>query len=422
MAVLVERENIGIFGRMNAGKSSLMNLLTQQATSIVDATPGTTADTKVALFEIHGIGPVRLFDTAGIDEASSLGTKKRDKVLKDLKECDLVLLMIDPSRVDFRAEEELLQAARDLDTQILIIYNLFTEDDRKKIVTVEDKIRLLAFHKKIVLQAPDSNCRGRLIDFIIANYEPANPADELLPFIEKDEFYVLIIPMDDETPPGRYLRPQAMTEEYITRHWAYPVSFRLDLNAARGTSEQCEAEHKRFRDFLDSMQRRPKAMITDSQAMDVMKDWCPDDIDLTTFSIIMIQYMSGGRLRGFAEGVQVLDRLQSGDRILIAEACNHSRIGEDIGTVQIPRIIESNFPGVMVDHAFGREFQERVDLGRYALIIHCGGCMISRQKLMSRLRDLEAAHVPVTNYGVFLSAVQGLPALKKVLQPWEIDI
>ncbi len=419
MSVIVERSNIGIFGKMNAGKSSVMNLITQQETSIVDSRPGTTADTKTTLHEIHGIGPVRLFDTAGIDESGQLGDKKRKKVLNDLKESNLVLIVIDPASKEFTHEGDMLAEARELDRQILIIYNIFSDRDEARIPVVEKNIPLLRFHQKISIKATREEFRKPLVDFILTNYEQDNSPVELLPFIRRDNYYVLVIPMDEETPQGRYLRPQAMTEEYITRNWAYPVSYRLDLNAARG--ENPDKERERFLSLIHGLSKKPRCIITDSQAMDVIGPWCPDDIDLTTFSIVMINYMSGGRLNRFAEGIRALDSLTSGDTILIAEACNHTRIGEDIGTMQIPRLIETNYPGVKVEHSFGREFQDNESLSDYALVVHCGGCMISRQKMTARIRDLDAIGVPYTNYGVFLSAVNGKQALTKVLRPWAIE-
>jgi len=415
MSVLVERDHIGIFGKMNSGKSSVMNLLTQQETSIVDPTPGTTADTKIALQEIHGIGPVKLFDTAGLDEAGELGDKKRHKTFNDLKECDLVLLVIDPATQDIHTEQEVIEKARDLDKQILIIYNQFTQADSTQI---EKSLDLLRFYKKILIQANNINCRAELIEFILKHYTPKQDKTELLPFVKKDEYYILIIPMDVETPPGRYLRPQAMVEEYITRQWAYPVSFRLDLGKARGSAMEAAEEKKRFNDFLNNFQKRPQTMITDSQAMDIMKEWCPKDIELTTFSIVMINYFSRGRLSEFATGVKALETLKSGDKVLIVEACNHSRIGEDIGTVQIPKHFAKKYPGVLIEHNFGREFQDNKHLEQYKLIIHCGGCMISAQKLQARLRDLETVGVPITNYGVILSYLQGPAALERVLKPF----
>lgn len=420
MTAPVERDNLGIFGKMNAGKSSIMNLLTQQETSIVDSSPGTTSDTKISLIEIHGIGPVRIFDTAGIDEYGGLGDKKRKKVMNDLKETDLLLLVIDPSSAQFTAESELVNKAREIDRQILVIYNLFRDSDKELINSVEESVPLLKFHRKIILKADDDRCRKPLVDFILDNYEREYDSIELLPFIERDNFYILVIPMDVETPAGRYLRPQLMTEEYITRNWGYPVSFRLDLAAARG--DNSEQEKIRFLSIVNGLAKKPRCIITDSQAMDIMSKWCPDDIELTTFSIVMINYMSGGKLSHFVKGVEAADSLKSGDSILIAEACNHSRVGEDIGTVQIPALIDKKYPGVIVDHNFGREFQENSELEKYSLIIHCGGCMISRQKMTSRIRDLDAVGVPYTNYGIFLSAVNGRAALRKVVKPWGIEI
>jgi len=416
---MIEREHIGIFGKMNSGKSSIMNLLTQQQTSIVDPTPGTTADTKVSLHEIHSLGPVKLFDTAGLDEDSRLGDKKRVKVFSDLKECDLILLVVDLSTGDFSTEKEIIDQAREEDKQLLIVYNLFKDEHEQLIPEFENHVPLSRFYKKINLKAIDNSFRMPLIDLILENYESKNISLELLPFIEQDEFYVLNIPMDEETPSGRFLRPQQMCVEYITSNWAYPVSYRMDLKRARANDH---AEKNRFLDFIDNMKKRPKAIITDSQAMDIMSLWTPPDIHLTTFSIMMINYISKGRLDEFVAGVKSLENIAPGSRILIAEACNHSRIQEDIGTVQIPSHIEKNYPGVVVEHNFGREFQENKELTKYDLIIHCGACMISPQKLSARIRDLQAVGVPYTNYGVFLSYIQGKAALGKVLEPWGLRI
>ena len=419
--MLVERDHIGIFGKVNAGKSSVMNLLTQQQTSIVDPTPGTTTDTKIALQEIHGMGPAKLFDTAGLNEAGMLGLKKRKKVLSDLKECDLVLLVIDPSTEEFKTEKELIENARGIDKQILIIYNLFDSKSEEKIEDAERQIPVLRFYKKILVKATEEKYREQLLKFLLKNFESKNQKTELFPFLEKDEYYVLNIPMDVETPPGRYLRPQAMSEEYITRHWAYPVSFRMNLDKARSRDES-EGEKKRFMDFIGNFRKRPKVIITDSQAMDIMHRWTPDDIRLTTFSIAMINYFSRGKLKLFVEGIKGLKNLGKGDKILIVEACNHSRIGEDIGTVQIPEYFKEHFPEVILEYNFGREFQENDKLEQYKLMIHCGGCMIASQKLLARIRDMISIGVPFTNYGLFLAYAQGEKALKKVLEPWGLCI
>ncbi|MCK9640210.1 MAG: 50S ribosome-binding GTPase [Prolixibacteraceae bacterium] len=413
---MTERDIIGIFGAMNAGKSSLMNLISQQESSIVDATPGTTADTRVTLMELHGIGPVKLMDTAGYDESDVLGEKKRKKVTAALKECDLVLLVINPSSPGFPTGKVLLDLAHTEGKQVLIVYNLFKEEDARKIGGLKDQLPDLKSFHEIALSALTPDNRPSLLAFLLQNYIPKNNPTKLLPFVVADEFYVLNIPMDEETPPGRYLRPQAMAEEYITRHWGYPVSYRMNLVKARANDI---GEKARWESFLGSFVRRPKVIITDSQAMDIMKDWTPSDIGLTTFSIMMINYMSRGKLSNFANAVRTVDNLNSGDSILIAEACNHSRIKEDIGTVQIPNLIAKKFPEVKVIHLFGREWPEPEELKTIKLVIHCGGCMITPQRMATRLRDLEKLNIPITNYGIFLSYVQGKGVLEQVLQPWK---
>ena len=414
---MTERDIIGIFGNMNAGKSSLMNLITQQESSIVDATPGTTADTRITMMELHGIGPVKLMDTAGYDESDALGEKKQKKVASALKECDLILIVIDPASPGLPTGKRLLKESLAEEKQILIVYNLFTASDKAKVAGVEEKLPELKQFPKIVLSALQPKSRAALLTFLLTHYIPKNNPTELLPFVQPDEFYILNIPMDEETPPGRYLRPQAMAEEHITRHWAFPVSYRMNLGKARSNDA---GEKARWESFLGSFGRRPKVIITDSQAMDIMKDWAPADIGLTTFSIMMINYMSRGKLNDFAQAVRQTDTLQPGDTILIAEACNHSRIREDIGTVQIPNLITQRFPGVKVRHVFGREWPEQEEFESIKLVIHCGGCMITPQRMAARLRDLGKLQIPITNYGIFLSYLQGKKVLEQVLQPWKV--
>ena len=190
----------------------------------------------------------------------------------------------------------------------------------------------------------------------------------------------------------------------------------MNLKAARG--ENFKMEKERFDAFIAQFKKRPKAIITDSQAIDIISEWVPANIALTTFSIMMINHGSNGRLIDFYNGINAMNNLQPGDKVLIAEACNHSRIQEDIGTVQIPNIIKALFPSVEVEFNFGREFQTKEELQKYKLIIHCGACMISHQKLQARLRELRSVDVPITNYGIFLSWAQGKKALQRVMEPW----
>ncbi len=417
----IERDQIGIFGKMNSGKSSLINLLTQQETSIVDPFPGTTADTRVAVQEIHGLGPVKLYDTAGLDEESGLGEKKRKKVFALLEQCDLVLLVIDPRSRDYGPEREVVSRARRRPVPVLVVYNIFRPPDRDRIPAVEEAVPELNFIPRLELSAVEPGCRPSLLEFILKYYSSRNFPVPLLPSLKRDEYYLLVIPMDEETPAGRLLRPQAMVEEYLTRNWAYPVSFRLDLGRGRSPrSGEREAEKSRFLDLVNGLPRSPRLIVTDSQALDPIADWCPKKVGLTTFSIVMINYQTRGRLDLFARGARVLATLRAGDRVLIAEACNHSRIGEDIGTVQLPNLFRERFPGVELEHNFGREFKSPEELKKYRLIIHCGGCMVAPQQMLARIRELDALGVPATNYGLALAWFQGLGVLEKVLAPWGI--
>jgi hypothetical protein len=270
--------------------------------------------------------------------------------------------------------------------------------------------------------AVDPAERPALSDFLRAGYDSPRIDQELLPFCERDRFCVLNIPMDVETPEKRFLRPQAMAMEYLTRRWAYPVAYRMDLAVGRSRDPGMSArERERYLGFLDALGRPPGCVLTDSQAIDLVAAWTPPDVPVTTFSVMMINFVSKGKLRLFVEGIRALQDLRAGDRVLVAEACNHSRIGEDIGTVQIPRILAARFPGVQLEHNFGREFLENAELAAYRLIVHCGGCMISPQQLQARLRDLAAVGVPLTNYGLFLSWAQGPQILRRVLAPWGLD-
>lgn len=415
----IERENIGIFGKMNSGKSTVMNLITQQETSLVDETPGTTADTKITLMELHGLGPVRLYDTAGFDESGGLGEKKKKKVFNDLKEVDLVLLVMDPSTEDLDTEETILEKARELDKQILIIYN---QREGEKYHDQNVLLPLLKFHRSIRLDINDERSRMELIRFILENYRPRSEPPPLIPFLKQNTFYALIIPMDEETPAGRFLRPQQMVIEYLTRNGAWPVAFRLNLTKARSNFEKDRIDElDRYDRFLKSFEDGPEYVITDSQAVDVVHQWTPEGIGLTTFSITMINYMSGGKLDSFVEGLDALERIDDNSRVLIVEACNHTRICDDIGTSQIPDKLHRLSPGLRLDYNFGREFRDPEKLAGYDLVIHCGGCMISQQKMEARVRDMEIIGVPFTNYGLFLSRFQGVETLKRVLDPWGVN-
>ncbi len=432
----VHRLVIGIFGRTNAGKSTLMNLLTGQDTSIVDPTPGTTADIKSAVMEIHGLGPVRILDTAGLDEGMELGKKKRRKTLEALEEADLCILVVDPVTAflsdGMDVESFVASTCRRLGKNICVVFNVRKDTAASLSSEGATLDEVVEFCRSSLLDM--SGIPYALLDLSRKSEAPAlvrfikdsRPREKvpppLLPFVNDRRPVLLHIPLDEESPTGRLLRPQEMAMEYLLRLQVPVGLYRTDLKLARsGAAHLADAEKTRFEDFMNSLDRcgGVRLVLTDSQAVDIMDPWVPERIPLTTFSIMMIHQTSGGNLGLFAKGAETLNGLSAGDRILIAEACNHDRIAEDIGTVQIPDKLRAAIPGISVEHAFGREFPPPEELARFSLVIHCGGCMISLQKLSARVARLAEAGVPVTNYGMVLAWLESPDTLKRVLEPWK---
>jgi len=434
----VHRLVIGIFGRVNAGKSTLMNLLTQQETSIVDSQPGTTADIKSSVMEIHSLGPVRLLDTAGLDEASDLGGKKRQKALSALEEVDIALMVIDPVQafisMQLEVEELISSMAARKGKRLAVVFNtrrdalsLLLESGATLAESEEFCRSVLPDRKNTPELSIDLSLKEEylsVVEFVSrAKLEETAPVP-LLPFLNPRSPVLMHIPLDAESPSGRLLRPQEMALEFLLRMMVPVGLYRTDLALARsGSGRLSLREREKFENFLAALETGSEGLqlvITDSQAIDVMSRWVPERVPLTTFSIMMINQTAGGDMSLFATGVKAMENLGPGSRVLIAEACNHDRIAEDIGTVQIPFKLSSLHRGITVDHAFGREFPAPEKLREYDLVIHCGGCMISRQTLSSRIDRLADAGVPVTNYGFALSWFEGPEVLNRVLEPWRV--
>lgn len=418
----VPRTHISMVGFMNAGKSSIMNSITQQPTSIVDDTPGTTADTKVALMEIHKIGPCKLLDTAGVDELGVLGNKKLTKTMSAVKESDLVLFVIDPCHFNPELFQPILNLAKRRGKVSAIVYNHFdrnsNKDFEKKMNEASLTISKIVNEKlpSITVNAIDQKSTNQKIIPFIASLKKQTKPVPLLPskFTGPDKTIFLNIPLDIESPTGRLLRPQTMLIEYSLRRLSPVTLYNMNLKAAR--SESCQKELQRFQKCINS--NLPSLAVTDSQAIDVMFKWTPQNIPLTTFSVMMANIQSGGKLSEFSKGIDRLRKLKKGDRVLICEACNHDRIGDDIGTVQLPTKLKKKYPGVEIDWAFGRSYEDK-KLSDYALALHCGGCMISKQQMISRIQDLLESGVPVANYGLALSYLASPAALDRVLKPWQ---
>jgi len=414
-----------------------MNVLTQQATSIVDPTPGTTADTKVAVIELHNLGPVKLFDTAGLDESLGLGFKKHERAMALLEEIDIAVLVIDPIQAlqsqQLHVEDKVATTCRRLGRPLVLVCNVqATQTDS---VASGSTLEQALTYCKSVLTAPSSTPTlvtnlvqqtplQELVDVLHKALPTPENKVELLPFVGGTAPVLLHIPLDNESPSGRLLRPQEMALEYLLRLRVPVGVVRVDLKLARSNNSAiAQRERDRFFGFFNNLggDQGVQLVLTDSQAIDIMHAWLPHDVPLTTFSVMMINQTSGGNLPLFQQGATALDGLQSGDKILIAEACNHDRIAEDIGTVQIPQKLNHHCPGVQIEHCLGREFPGPDELRSFKLAIHCGGCMISKQQASARVARLAEAGIPVTNYGMALAWFQGADALKRVLAPWVPD-
>jgi len=410
-----ERSIIAIIGRTNVGKSSLLNLLSEQKEyAITDSTPGTTSDTVNCLMEIHDLGPFKILDTAGVDEMSKLGDKKRQKTHEAIEEADLSLLVIDPRNKNLDLELDLIKRIQKHNKQVLIILNNFSVQDKKKLENTKKELDLPC----LVLQANNQKDHQKLIDFIQTFFQKDSRNIDLIPSLKEKGFVLMVVPMDEETPTHRLLRPQDMATEYLLRNFITPVLFRPDLKKARGKDFQ--AEKKRFESLIEHLKQTPESLqlvITDSQAFDVITPWTPDNIPLTSFSVMMAHHMTFGKLNLLLEGVKQIDKLKPNDNILVVEACNHNRICDDIGTVQIPKLLEKKVGGKLnFSFNFGQPFSE--DLAKFKLIIHCGGCMIDRQKFSHRTNKAQEANIPFTNYGFVLAYLQNKRVLERVLKPF----
>ncbi|KAJ3423346.1 atp/gtp-binding protein-related [Anaeramoeba flamelloides] len=450
----VLRTHVGIFGAMNAGKSSFMNSVTQHNTSIVDSKAGTTADTKISIMELHNLGPVKLFDTAGFDEVGGLGVKKREKTKKVILETNIVVAIVDPLRKEsIDVVEEVVSIAKESKQvqRVLVVYNLFEDKIKKweKQTNKSIKDQINSIHSnlkkiskkctKLEIDLSRKNSSDQVLKFLGKNwYKPKSKTSLLPKWVgakpDRESFVMLNIPMDNETPSGRLLKPQAMCQEYLIRNYVSTVAYRMDLGRARSSnSYERELEFHRFRSNLDLLKKSGKfdLLITDSQAIDIVHPWTlnkqnEEIVPITTFSIVMANYFSGGNLGVFIEGLERFKKLRNGDKVLITEACNHDRSKNeklclDIGTHQLPKKINKVFGegNINIDFLFGRDFPHPSKIPDVDLIIHCGGCLISPQQMQGRIDVLKKMNVPIVNYGILLSYLKSNHALERVLKPWK---
>ncbi len=381
------RLHIGLFGRRNVGKSSLLNSLTSQQAAIVSPIAGTTTDPVEKPMELLPLGPVLFIDTAGVDDQGALGQQRIQRTRKVFDRTDLALLVAQAGQWN-EFEQTLLEEFARRKTPMIVVLN--------KIDQCPSEVpACLAAQAQNVPVVCTSATLGTGLDQLRQAILAAAPADFVDPpaiasdLVGPGETAVLVVPIDKEAPRGRLILPQVQTIRDL-----------LDGDACCLVVKERE-----LRRALDNLRRPPKLVITDSQAfLKVVAD-TPLSVPMTSFSILFSRYK--GDLLSQVQGACAIDRLQSGSRILISESCTHHPIGEDIGRVKIPRWLSQYVGGVLhIDHVRGHDFPE--NLADYSLVIQCGGCMLNRRQVLSRILRCRQAGVPMTNYGLAIAWSLGI--------------
>lgn len=382
-----ERTHIGIFGLRNVGKSSIINSITNQNIAIVSDTLGTTTDPVKKTMELLPLGPVVIIDTPGIDDIGELGMQRIKKTKQVLNQVDIALLIVDAT-VGLTIEcEDLISSFKEKNIPYLIVYN--KSDLLDSIPNSENN--------KVYVSAK-TNLNIDLLKDKIASFAKKENKKILSDIVSSGDIVVLVIPIDEAAPKGRLILPQQQVLREL-----------LEIGATSVVSTDIN-----LKDTLNSLSIKPKLVITDSQAFGRVNKIVPENILLTSFSILFARYK--GNLETLIKGVKAIDNLSDGDTVLISEGCTHHRQCNDIGSVKIPNWLK-NYTNKNINFEFtsGTEFPE--DLSKYSVIIHCGGCMINEREMHYRLNYSKQNNIPITNYGITIAQIHGI--LKRSLEPFE---
>lgn len=379
------RLHIAFFGKRNAGKSSVVNAVTGQDLAIVSDVMGTTTDPVFKSMELLPLGPVVIIDTPGIDDEGPVGGIRVKKALGILNQTDVAVLVVDASAGISREDMELIERFKEKAIPYIIAYN---KSDTAP-VTLDGQ-------NEIAVSAKDMTNIEELKELIGRSARPEGEGRRIIgDRLSKEDVVVLVTPIDSSAPKGRLILPQVQTIRDVLDSEAICVQTRPEqLSAA-----------------LRALARPANMVVTDSQAFSIVKDMVPDSMLLTSFSILFARYK--GLLETAVRGVGQLDSLSDGDRILIAEGCSHHRQCEDIGTVKLPKWIEAH-TGRKLEFEFASGTGFPSELSGYAMVIHCGGCMLNAREMLYRQSRAEAQRVPITNYGILISYMNGI--LKRTLR------
>lgn len=374
-----ERVQIGFFGCRNAGKSSLVNAVTNQEMAVVSPVKGTTTDPVTKAMELLPLGPVLIIDTPGIDDEGGLGEQRVKRTKQILNRIDCAVLVVDSVAGKTKADEELLNLFQEKQIPFLVAYN--KSDLQLPILSGKNEVAVSALQKTGIEELKER----------IAALGKENQKERMLvkDLVKAEDLVVLVTPIDSSAPKGRLILPQQQTIRDLLEADAIPVV----------------TKENTLKTTLESLAKKPAMVITDSQAFAQVSKDTPLDIPLTSFSILMARYK--GFLEGAVQGVAAIETLQDGDKVLICEGCTHHRQCEDIGTVKIPRWLRQHTGKELeLVHTSGKDFPE--DLLPYRLVIHCGGCMLNEREVAYRQKCAADAGIPFTNYGIAIAYMTGI--------------
>lgn len=374
-----ERVQIGFFGCRNAGKSSLVNAVTNQEMAVVSPVKGTTTDPVTKAMELLPLGPVLIIDTPGIDDEGGLGAQRVKRTKQILNRIDCAVLVVDSVAGKTKADEELLSLFQEKQIPFLVAYN--KSDLQMPVLSKENEVAVSVLEKTGIEELKER----------IAALGKENQKERMLvrDLVKAEDLVVLVTPIDSSAPKGRLILPQQQTIRDLLEADAIPVV----------------TKENTLKTTLESLGKKPAMVITDSQAFAQVSKDTPLDIPLTSFSILMARYK--GFLEGAVQGVAAIETLQDGDKVLICEGCTHHRQCEDIGTVKIPRWLRQHTGKELeLVHTSGKDFPE--DLSPYRLVIHCGGCMLNEREVAYRQKCAADAGIPFTNYGIAIAYMTGI--------------
>ncbi|MGL4944523.1 MAG: [FeFe] hydrogenase H-cluster maturation GTPase HydF [Thermoguttaceae bacterium] len=387
------RLHLGIFGRRNVGKSSLLNALARQESSLVSDVAGTTTDPVEKPMEWLPLGPVLFIDTAGIDDVGALGELRVAKTRQVMDRVDVAIIVTDDVWGNFETELE-----REMKSRAIPVVRVRNKSDIVSTSTVSDCV-----HDSIAVSATTKSGLDALRDAIVRAVPDTffEPPPLVADLVGAGGVVVLVVPIDKEAPRGRLILPQVQTIRDILDGDAWCVV----------------AKENRVAEVLSALRSAPSLVVTDSQAFREVAAIVPESVPMTSFSVLFARQK--GDLATMIVGAKRMLKLGATSRVLIAESCTHRPIEEDIGTVKIPRMLRQRFgDGVVVEHRSGHDFPSRDELATFDVVIHCGGCMANRREILSRVALCDAANVPVTNYGLAIASMLGI--LDRATKPFGV--